>query len=149
MPRAIVGAALVGILLAVCSACGGGGGGGGGLEVTPASLTFTAVQDGPVPAPQSLHVRRGDPDLVYGYSFDDLYGPSWLRETTLAGIDTSLPEFDHTFAITTTHLTPGTYSARLVMRTTERAPYSGVGPYIPGKTVDEQAVAITYVVTAP
>jgi hypothetical protein len=136
-------------LLAVFSACGGDGGdGGGAVYVTPTSLTFTATPGGPAPAAQSIHVHQKNTSLVYGSSFD--HQPSWVRETSFAMIDSSRSDFDHVFAVTTTDLEPGTYTAtyRIVIHE-PGPPYSGTGPYIPGDLVDEKTVLLTYVVTAP
>ncbi len=149
MFRAIVRALRVGVLFAVFSACGGSGG-GGGLDVTPASLTFTATQGGALPAPQSIHVHQ-DPSLVYGSTLEG--NSSWVHDDSFAMIDYSEPEFDQVFSANTTNLQPGTYSATLHIVIHKPAPQPAGAlpgaPYLPGPLVEEKFIPLTYVVTAP
>jgi hypothetical protein len=154
-----------GLFVVVLSACGGssggpgthtpeGGGGGGGsggaLVVTPGALTFTAVQNGPLPAPQSIHIHRDDLKVNFGSSFNSGYPPGWLQETSFAHVDTTVSDFDLDFAITTTDETPGTYTTNYDTRLTKPgycAPTGG--PCIPGDLVGQKTIVITYIVTAP
>jgi len=137
----------VGVVLAILAACGGGGGGGEGdgstFHVTPASLSFTAAQNGPLPAHQSIHVRIVDTRLDYGSGWEGGPWPTWIDEPTFASIPAGAVDFDHELAITTTALPPGTYTARFVTRTSEP------GPTWPPELVEEKSVRVTYTVTPP
>ncbi|HEY5959242.1 MAG TPA: hypothetical protein VIV60_21940, partial [Polyangiaceae bacterium] len=83
---------------------GGGGTAGGAFVVTPAALTFTAVQNGQLPAPQSIHIHRDDTKATYGSSWANHgYAPGWLEETSFARVDTTASDFDLDFAVTTTN----------------------------------------------
>jgi hypothetical protein len=42
---------------------------GGAFVVTPAAITFTAVQNGQLPAPQSIHIHRDDTKATFGSSW--------------------------------------------------------------------------------
>jgi hypothetical protein len=149
MFRVVVHAMRVGLLFAVFSACGSSGGGGSGLDVTPASLTFTATQGGTLPAPLSIHVHQ-DPSLVYGSTLEG--DSSWVHDDSFAMIDYSQPVFDQVYSVETTNLQPGTYSATLhiVIHKPAKQPTGGPpgGPYIPGELVEEKLIPLTYVVTA-
>jgi hypothetical protein len=70
-------AALAAALLAGCGGGGEGGGSGTSLEVSPASLTFQAEQDGPLPAAQNVVATfRGD-GVIAGYPAGTEV-PEWL-----------------------------------------------------------------------
>jgi hypothetical protein len=156
-----------GVCVVVFSACGGsdetpadqahGGAGGGGTTaggafvVTPAALTFTAVQNGELPAPQSIHIHRDNTTATFGSSWADYgYAPSWLEDTSLARVDTTASDFDLDFAVSTTNLTPGTYSTSYTTQLTKSfycAPTGG--PCIPVDVIGKKTIPITYIVTAP
>jgi hypothetical protein len=119
--------------------------------VTPATLTFTAVQNGELPAPQSLHVHRNETTATFGSSWSNSgYAPSWLKDISFAQVNTTASDFDLDFTITTTNLEPGTYSKSYNVQLTKSfycAPTGG--PCIPVDVIGEKTIPITYVVTAP
>jgi hypothetical protein len=119
--------------------------------VTPGALTFTAVQNGPLPAPQSIHVHRDDTTVNFGSYFNNNgIAPGWLRETSFAMVDTTVSDFDLDFAVITTDKTPGTYTTNYNTQLTKPgycAPTGG--PCIPGDTVGQKTIVMTYIVTAP
>lgn len=115
----------VGVFYVVClalAACGGGGGGGdsasgsgGSLVITPTSFNFVAQQNGLLPAPQSLTGTFSETNvgqIVAGYPIGST-PPSWLNLT----IPSNSSPFTVTVAPSTTALTPGTYSATVLVGT--------------------------------
>jgi hypothetical protein len=101
------------------AACGGGGGGGGapdpssapGITVAPTSLSFAAVHNGALPPTQSVSITISAPNAVFiGAAFPG--APSWLDESQgrLTGGGNT---WTFTAAITSTTLTPGTYTTTL------------------------------------
>jgi len=131
---------------------GGGSGGSGGygmFTVTPEALTFTATQGGPLPPSQSVHVHRDDTYLQFGSSFPQGFPPPWLREDTFAHGDTTSSDFDLVFSIATSDLTPGTYATTYTAQNSQHDTCSAPGSCVPGATVAERTVEMTYVLSAP
>jgi hypothetical protein len=60
-------------------------------------------------------------------------------ETTFAQIPWELPEFDHVFVVTTTALTPGTYTGTYDINLYEKGPW-------PTPRIDQRKVVFTYTV---
>ncbi|HET8539375.1 MAG TPA: IPT/TIG domain-containing protein [Anaeromyxobacter sp.] len=94
----------------LASGCGGGGGGSSySVDVSPASVSFTAEQYAPVPAAKLLQVSyRGD-GLVVGYP-QGTSVPGWLQVSLVqegAGTATI------SVGVNTTQLAPNAYSATL------------------------------------
>ena len=110
-------------LVLILAACGGGGGGGGGgpdlstasgLSVSPASVSFTAFQNGAIPATQNIQITISHPNAAFiGIGFPpSVTPPTWLDQSPSrfngAGNNWTL-----TAAIVTTSMAPGTYTTTL------------------------------------
>lgn len=131
---------LLGLVIALLAGCGGGGGGGGAtFTVDPKSLSFTATQGDAPPATQTLHVHLNDTSLDYGSGWEG-GDPAWIHEDTFATFPPGTIDYNHVYRITTTALTPGTYSGTLLLRTSEPGSYA---------IVEEKKVLVTYTVTSP
>jgi hypothetical protein len=112
-------AACAGLVLFV-AACGGGGGGGGGapdlstapgITVAPTSLSFAAVHNGALPPTQNISITISAPNAVFvGAAFPG--APSWLDKSQ-ARLTGGGNNWTFTAAITSTFLTPGTYSTTM------------------------------------
>jgi hypothetical protein len=130
---------------------GSGSTGGGAFVVTSTTLTFTAVQNGELPAPQSLHIHRNETTATFGSSCANSgTALGWLEKTSSSKFDTTASDFDLDFTITTTTLTPGTYNTSYNAQLTKSfycAPTGG--PCIRVDVIGERTIPITYLVTAP
>lgn len=120
----------------VLLACGGGGKSSPGtsIHVSPASLTFDAPLNGPVPAPQTLTFSYAGDGCVVGYP-TGVPTPSWMSAQlisyTASGGAVSV-------AINGTNLAPGSYSTTLRF----------VSGHKDGTALVTQDVPITFVVSA-
>jgi hypothetical protein len=107
------------------AACGGGGGGGSsapdpstapGLTVSPASISFTAVQNGAIPPTQNIQITISRPDAVaiaVGFPLS-VTPPTWLDQSpNRFSCTPSLSNCTLTVAILTTSPAPGTYTTTI------------------------------------
>jgi hypothetical protein len=106
------------VLLAACS--GGGGGGGSspsdpstasGLSVSPASISFTAIQNGAIPPAQEIQISisRGDAAFIGVGNPPSMTPPTWLDESA-SRLHGEGSNWGFTAAILSTSLAPGTYT---------------------------------------
>lgn len=138
--------ALLGIIVALVTACGDGGGADAdatSFVVTPSSLAFTARQGDPAPPSQALHVHLNDTRLEYGSGWAGGTWPTWITETTFAMIPSHVSDWNHVFVVAAPTLPPGTYTGTLELRTSE--PSSQWPPPL----VEKKTVRVTYTITAP
>jgi IPT/TIG domain-containing protein/BACON domain-containing protein len=111
------------LLLAACT--GGGGGGGGmsstadpstapGLTVNPTSVSFVALQNGPIPPTQDVQITisRQDAVVVSADFPPGVAPPTWLDQSD-SRFTGSGDNWTLTGAILTTSLAPGTYTTTL------------------------------------
>ena len=106
--------------LAACGGGGGGGGGGGpdlstapGITVSPASLTFTAVHNGSLPANQVIQITISAPNAAFiGLAVPGI-PPTWLDYQNQSRLAGSGNNWTYTAAITSTVLAPGTYTTTI------------------------------------
>src|SRR6266540_996945 len=110
-------------LVLLLAACSGGGGGGGsspppdpstapGLTVSPASVSFTAVQNGAIPPSQNVQITISRSDvtfLVVGFPPSVTTSPTWLDQSP-SSLTGGGGNFTWTLAIVSTSLAPGTYT---------------------------------------
>lgn len=110
-------------LLLLLAACGGGGGGGSsapdlstasGLTVGPASLSFTAVQNGAIPPTQSVQITISHPNAaLIGLGFPPgTVPPTWLDQSPSRFTGAS-NNWTFVAAILSTSLAPGTYTTTI------------------------------------
>jgi len=108
--RTLRSATVVAAVLALV-ACKKNDGSGSGLTLSPTSIAFSAAQNGAIPSSQSIQVTMTDSSaafVVAGYP-QGASVPSWMTLSfSGAGTQWSLQA-----TITSTGLTPGTYSATL------------------------------------
>src|SRR5882672_7336690 len=97
-------------------AAGGGGGGSDlstapGLALSPTSLSFTAVQNGPLPSTQNVQITITNPaaiGILVGFP-TGVTPPTWFDQNSSFSCTPSLTFCNLGAAINTTSLAPGTY----------------------------------------
>ncbi|MFZ0551978.1 MAG: hypothetical protein WAM21_14350 [Steroidobacteraceae bacterium] len=133
-------------VLSVLSACGGGGAGSGGgstggqpsgaFTISANSATFSALQNGANPSPQTLTIQVTGPNVTYvgaAYTAGQTE-PSWLG----VGINGSGTTYSLVLSILSTSVAPGQYTTTFQ-----------VGTANGNETVLQyQSVTVTYTVTA-
>jgi len=110
--------ASVALLLA---ACGGGGGGGSpdlstapGITVSPTSLSFSAVHNGPLPPTQVVQITISAPNAAFvGVAVPASTPPTWLDYQNQARLTGSGNNWTYTAAIISTALAVGTYTTTI------------------------------------
>ena len=109
------------LLLAACGGGGGGGGGGSdlstapGLALSPTSLTFSAIQNDPLPSTQNVQVTITNPaaiGIIVGFP-TGVTPPTWFDQNSSFSCTPSLTFCTLGAAINTTSLPPGTYTTTL------------------------------------
>ena len=123
------------------AACGGGGGSSGpdGLTVSPASLSFAAVHNGPFPPTQNIQITISRADaraLVVGFP-TGVTPPAWLDQSP-GNLTGGGNNWTFTTAITSTTLAPGTYT------TTVRVAIGDAGQHL----LALRDVQVSYTVTS-
>ncbi len=107
-------------------ACGGGGGGSPdlsnapGITVSPSSLSFSAVHNGPLPATQAVRVTISAPNAaLVGVAVPASSPPTWLDYQNQARLTGSGNNWTYTAAIVSTALAVGTYTTTIQIGTAD------------------------------
>lgn len=123
------------------TACGGGGGGGGGsadgVHVNTSAISFAAEYNGALPSSKSYSITWSNPNIagvLIGVPPNETV-PNWIN---ISHTNNSSP-INLTLTISTTNLTPGTYTMTLRI-------VSGTSNAVPINTVD---IPLEYTVHEP
>ena len=144
--------AFVLFVVALLTACGGGGGGGGGgddpgnrdgFTLGATSASFSAREEGALPAPQNISITlTGSGAVQLGAAFPAGQVPTWLT----VGITGSAPNYTLVLTVNTTHLSPAQRTATVLVGTADS---SGNALQSRQLTVNYDLTAIVHVASAP